>query len=136
MKQILPMAAVVLVGALLFGAITLYALEGNEVVVLRTRAPDGGVRETRTWVADDAGAVWIEAAVEERPFYQHILVHPEVELVRAGRTRRYRAAPVPNPHGHVHIRTMLAEKYGWADAWVGLLTDTSQSLAVKLEPLD
>lgn len=136
MKPIVQIAILTVIAVLLFGGVTLYALEGKEVVVLRTQAPDGSVRETRTWVADDAGAVWIEAAVEERPFYQHILAHPEVELVRAGHTRRYRAAPVPNPHGHVHIRTMLAEKYGWADAWVGLLTDTSQSLAVKLEPLD
>jgi hypothetical protein len=29
---------------------------------------------------------------------------------------------------------LLAEKYGWADWWVGLLQDTSQSVAVKLEP--
>jgi hypothetical protein len=125
---------VLLLVALAFGGLTLYALEGREVVVLRTRTADGAVRETRTWVADDAGAVWIEAAVPERPFFQQLLAIPEVDVVRNGTTHSYRAAPVPNPDGHVRIRALLAQKYGWADWWVGLLTDTSQSTAVRLEP--
>jgi hypothetical protein len=133
-KRVALVGGTLLLLALAFAAITLYALEGREVVVLRTRAADGAVRETRTWVADDAGAAWIEAAFAERPFFQQLLAHPDVELDRAGSVRRYRAEPVPNPEGHVRIRALLAEKYGWADWWVGLLTDTSGSLAVRLEP--
>ena len=121
--------------ALLFAAITLYALEGPEVVVLRTRAPDGTARETRTWIADEAGVAFVESAHAERPFFQHLLATPDIEVVRGGITRRYHAAPVPNSAGHAHIRRLLAEKYGWADAWVGLLQDTSQSIEVRLEPL-
>jgi hypothetical protein len=121
--------------ALAFAAITLYALEGREVVVLRTRAPDGALRETRTWVVDADGALWIEAAFAERPFLQQLLADPEVELERAGRVRRYRALPVPNPEGHERIRRLLADKYGWADWWVGLLQDTSGSIAVRLQPV-
>ena len=79
-------------------------------------------------------AAWIEAAFADRPFYQQLLAHPQIELVRGGRVRRYRAAPVPNPDGHVRIRHMLAEKYGWADGWIGMLTDTSGSIAVRLDP--
>jgi hypothetical protein len=124
-----------LAAALAFGAVTLYALEGHEVVVLRTHAPGGSMRETRTWVADDGGAIWIEAASPERPFLQHLLANPEVEVERNGAVRRYRAVPLPNPAGHLRIRALLAEKYGWADWWVGLLTDTSASVAVRLEPI-
>jgi hypothetical protein len=123
-----------LLGALAFGAVTLYALEGHEVVVLRTRAADGAWRGTRTWVADDDGAVWIEAAVAERPFFQQLLADPNVELDRGGRVQRYRAEPQPNPEGHERIRGLLAEKYGWADWWVGLLQDTSGSIAIRLVP--
>ena len=120
--------------ALVFGAITLYALEGHEVIVLRTHAPDGTTRATHTWVADDGGALWVEAAFAERPFFQHLLANPAVEVERGGAIRSYRATPVPNPDGHVRIRALLAQKYGWADCWVGLLQDTSQSVAVRLEP--
>jgi hypothetical protein len=127
-------AGVLLLVALAFGGLTLYALEGREVVVLRTRTADGAVRETRTWVADDAGAVWIEAAVPERPFFQQLLAIPEVgrrpQRYNAPLSRRSRA----QSGGHVRIRALLAQKYGWADWWVGLLTDTSQSTAVRLEP--
>jgi hypothetical protein len=128
--------SVALLGAALaFAAVTLYALEGREIVVVRTRAPDGSARETRTWVADDGNGVLIEAAFEARPFFQDLLITPEVELVRGARVQRYRATPVPNPGGHARIRALLAEKYGWADWWVGLLQDTSQSVAVRLAPV-
>ena len=120
--------------ALIFAAITLYALEGNEVVVLRTRGAGGTQHETRTWVADDGDTVWIEAAFPERPFFQDALSNPSVELERRGSVLRYRATPVPNPDGHRRIRELLAAKYGWADTWVGLLQDTSRSVAVRLDP--
>jgi hypothetical protein len=128
-------SGLLLVAALAFGAVTLFALEGREVVIVHTRAADGTERQTRTWIADRDGDAWIEAATPERPFYQQLLAQPEVEIERGGVERRYRAVPVPNPQGHVDIRTQLAEKYGWADAWIGLLTDTSDSIEIRLEPL-
>lgn len=132
-SPLLLVAGALLLVVIAFGGLTLYALEGREVIVLRTHTADGAVRETRTWVADDAGAVWVEAAVPGRPFFQQLLAIPEVDVVRDGTTHSYRAVPVPNPDGHVHIRTLLAQKYGWADWWVGWLTDTSRSTAVRLE---
>jgi hypothetical protein len=133
-KRLAVAAGALLAVALAFGALTLYALEGQEVVVVRTHAPDGSLRETRTWIADDGGAMWIEAAFAERPFYQQILADPAVEIVRGGVVRRGRAVPVPNPDGHRRIRALLAQKYGWADWWVGWLQDTSGSMAVRIEP--
>jgi hypothetical protein len=122
--------------AALFGAVTWLALESNEVAVLRTRTPDGGFDETRVWVADAEGAALIEAATPERPWYQSLRMHPEVELLRDGSPLRYRARPEPGPEGRERIRTLLREKYGWADWWVGMLQDTSDSVLVRLEPLD
>lgn len=120
--------------ALGFAMLTLLALEGNEVVVLRTGAGQVGRRETRTWIADHDGAVWIEAANPEREFYRQILQNPRVELRRRGALRPYRATAIITPAGHALIRRLLAAKYGWADRWIGLLTDTSQSIAIRLEP--
>jgi F420H(2)-dependent quinone reductase len=134
MRPAAIVGSALLLAALSFGAITLYALEGHDVVVLHTRGPDGTARATRTWVADDGDSLWVEAAFRARPFYQQLLANPEVEVERGGIVRRYRAVPVPNPEGHLRIRALLAAKYGWADRWVGLLQDTSASVAVKLEP--
>ena len=118
---------------LVFGGVTLVALEGREVVVLRTRAADGSERATRTWIADADGVAWIEAANPERPFLHDLERTPELVLDRAGRPHACRASVAPNPDGHARIRELLATKYGWADCWIALVADTRRSLAVRLD---
>ncbi len=128
------LALLLAAAGLAFAAVTLVALEGREVVQLRTVTPGGGVRSTRTWVADADGAMWIEAANVQRPFLLDLRAHPDIELVRGGRVLPVRAQAVPGLGAHQKIRTLLAEKYGWADCWIGLLADTSHSEAVRLVP--
>jgi F420H(2)-dependent quinone reductase len=130
MRRVLLLAVA---AGVLFAAVTLVALESREVVVLRTFGTDGAPRDTRTWVAEEDGALWIEAANAARPFLLHIDANPEIELRRGRSVRRCRATPVANPDGHARIRRLLAAKYGWADQWIGLLTDTSRSLAIRLQ---
>jgi len=125
---------VVLLAVGVFGAVTLLALEGKEVVQLRTTAQDGTTRSTRTWIADADGAMWIEAANPERPFLRDLQARPECKLLRGGQAHPVRAVPLPGERGHQKIRQLLAARYGWADVWVGLLTDTSRSVAVRLDP--
>ncbi len=77
--------------------------------------------------------MWIEAANPERPFLRQLRTKPEVELHRGGSVYHCFAAVAANPDGHEHIRRLLAAKYAWADVWIGLLTDTTASLAVRLQ---
>ncbi len=124
----------IVVGAVLaFGAVTLVALEGREVVVLRTQGADGAEHAIRTWIADADAATWVEAANPERPFLRDLAREPVLTLDRGGRARRCRATVAPNPEGHARIRELLAAKYGWADCWIGLVADTRRSLAVRLD---
>lgn len=118
---------------LAFAGVTLVALEGREVVVLRTRAADGRERATRTWIADADGAAWVEAANPERPFLRDLERAPELVLDRGGTARNCHATVAPNPAGHERIRDLLAAKYGWADCWIALVADTRRSLAVRLD---
>ena len=122
-----------LAAALAFGAVTLFALEGREVVVLRTHDAEGRERAIRTWVADADGAVFVEAANPERPFLQDLAREPTLMLARGDRRRSCHTSILPNPEGHDRIRALLAEKYGWADCWIGLVADTQHSLAVRLD---
>lgn len=126
-------AAAVILLVLGFGVVTLVALEGREVVLVRTHDADGHARATRTWVADAEGAAWIEAANPERPFLQDVLRTSSLTLERGGAAHACRASVVPNPAGHARIRELLADKYGWADCWVALVADTERSLAVRLD---
>lgn len=125
-------AVAVLGAAVVAGAVTLVALEGGEVAIVRTRAADGTPRETRTWVADADGAAWIEAASPERAFLRDALTRPAVELRRRGRWLSCRAEAVPNPGGHQRIRDMLGATYGWKDWWIGWFADTRRSVALRL----
>jgi hypothetical protein len=118
--------------ALAFGAITLLALEGGEVVTVRTQDKGGAVRETRTWIVDEAGGSWIEVASPTRPFFWDLLANPDFELWRGGRWQRCRALVAGNPQGHVRIRKLLAAKYGWKDRWIGMLADTRGSVALRI----
>jgi hypothetical protein len=133
-------AALVLVGSLAtFGAVTVVALEGRGVAVLRTIAPTGEERRTRVWVAEYEGALWVESATATRPFYLDLLDRPD--LVVEIHDSPFDAQPamvhghaelVAEPGGHTRVRTLLAARYGWADAWIGLLQDTSASRAVRI----
>lgn len=120
--------------AALFGATTLLALEGKDVAVLHTRDDAGGTRRTRVWVAESDGALWVEAATPERGFYRDLLQRPEIDVEHGGRAQRRIARAEPGEAGHARIRGLLRDKYGWADWWVGLLQDTSRSIAVRLDP--
>ena len=120
-------------GLTLFSLVTLVALEGQEVVELDT-FNNSETRTTRTWIAEDDGSLWIESGNAERGFYRDISAGSFVEMQIDGATERYAATIVENPAGHRRIRKLLREKYGWADVWVGLLVDTSQSIAIRLEP--
>jgi hypothetical protein len=127
--------AIGILGLCLFGGITLYALEGHEVVVLRTADGRGSARETRVWIVDEGDHAWIEAATPEREFLRDVVARPEAELIRGGSASRVRAEPVPGEEPHGHLRALLRAKYGVADWWVGLLQDTSRSVAVRIVPV-
>jgi hypothetical protein len=119
-----------------FAALTAVALESGGVAVLETRTPGGTPRTTRVWVAEEDGSLLVEAADAERPWYRDVLLDPVVSLAREGRKDAFRAVPEPGDAGHRRVRERLRARYGWRDAWVGLIQDTSQSIAVRLEPLE
>jgi hypothetical protein len=127
-------AVAVVATGLLLAVVTLLALESGEVSVLRTTRADGSVRETRVWVAHHRGALWIEAATPEREWYRDTLGDPSATVSIDGHARTYRAEAIPGAEGHARIRSLLREKYGLRDWWVGLLQDTSRSIAVRLVP--
>jgi hypothetical protein len=117
---------------LVFVLVTLVALEGREVVVLETTDAHGVPRRTRTWIAEDGGTLWVEAANPERPFLGDLRRTDRLVLERGAARTSCRADVDDAPDGHTRIRRLLAERYGWADCWIGLLADTSRSLAVRI----
>jgi hypothetical protein len=130
MRGVLGLAGLAVIA---FALVTVAALEGREVVVVETTDALGRPRRTRTWVADDAGSAWIEAANPDRPFLEDLQHVPALVLERGGVRRSCRAEVAANPDGHDRIRRLLRARYGWADCWIALVADTRRSLAVRLD---
>lgn len=116
-------------------AITAYALEADGVAVVASARPDGAPRETHVWFAQIDGEIWLEAGAPENGWYADALANPHLMVAFEGGPRaHYRALPDETPAAQQRVRAALRAKYGWRDAWVGMLVDASRSVAVRLAP--
>ena len=117
----------------LFGLAILAASEfGGEVVTLYTRDAAGGEARTSLWVVDYQGSQYLRAGDRSSGWFDRLRRAPEVRVERGGRAATYQA--VPTPELTPTIDALMAEKYGFADRFVGIIRDPAQSMAVKLVP--
>lgn len=129
-RALLALAAAVL----LFVGLTAWALEADGVAVLETRSPDGSSRETHVWFVTREGELWVEVGSPENGWWQDVQRDPTLEFRSDDLDGRFRARLDEDPGAHPRLRAALREKYGLRDRWVGLLVDSTQSLAVQLHP--
>jgi len=126
--------ALLAAGLAAFAGLTYWALESGGVAVVETRAPDGAPRSTHVWYVEPEGELWVEAGTPENGWYVDAQRDPRVGFSADGRSGHYVAERIDEPGAHQRIRALLREKYGLRDRWVGLLVDTSRSIAVRLVP--
>ena len=130
MRRVLTAAG--MVSAIAFVSVCAHFLlieAGREVVTLRTESADGTWQETRLWVVDYKGDVWLHSAGTE--WHNRFEGGSRVELDRNGLTERYEA--IPDPSKHPEIDAELRAKYGVADRWVRLLAPCDETvLPVRL----
>lgn len=119
----------------IFGAIML-ASESGEVVVLSTTDAEGTGHETRLWVVEHDGALWLRAGVPDSAWLARLRSNPAVRLERAGIVHDYRAVPSDDAGLRDAINDEIAEKYGWAESLIALFRDGSASVPVRLQTLD
>lgn len=125
----------VLVIAALFvavGATLWIASESGEVVVLVTRDNEQTLHETRLWVIEDAGQLWLRAGVSSNAWLKRIEDSPDIALRRGGREGRYRAHPSSDPATVKRINELMGRKYGLADRLISLMRDGDNAVAVRL----
>lgn len=135
--RILKIVLIALAGLVgVFAATTWWALESGGVAVVETRTHDGSLRSTHVWFVEPDGGLWIEAGTPQNPWFLDVQRHPVLSFRADGSTGRYAARAIATPAAHDRIRGLLREKYGFRDVWVGLLVDTSGSVAVELTPAD
>ena len=105
---------------------------GGEVVEVTTTDAQGAQRTTSLWVVDDGGVPYLRSGNSENDWYQRLVADPNVEVERDGVVTRYVAQPTPERTEQ--INALMAEKYGWADALIGVIR--GDSVAVRLAPTD
>ncbi len=126
------LAVLLIAGGGIFAASEL----GGEVVVLTTQDASGAPRETRLWVVDDAGSMWLRAGQARNAWLRRLQANPSVRVERAGQVGNYRAVPVAEDAARLRVHELMAEKYGWADHLIGLIRDGAASIAVRLDPAE
>lgn len=123
-----------LIAALLFLVVGLemIAAESGEVVVLQTTDESGQPHETRLWVVDEGGKQWLRAGNPQSGWLLHIQRDAAVEVERGGQRAAYSAVPVAALRDQ--LNPLFAEKYGWADAYIGALFGRDDATPIRLDP--
>jgi hypothetical protein len=113
----------------------------GEVATLSTVAPDGRDQETQVWVVDgealpgaSSDAVFLRAHSRRAGWLARLEAVPEVELVRDGEARPYRAQVDESASLREPLNRAMAQKYGVADRLLALVVDPAASVPVRLVP--
>ncbi len=135
MKAMRVVFAAVVSSLLALSTFTWWALESGGVAVIETHAANGSLRSTHVWFAEPGGELWLEAGTPENAWYRDVKRDPRVSFSARELSGQYLARPIEGSGAHDEIRSLLREKYGVRDWWIGVLFDTSRSVAVQLVSL-
>ncbi len=106
------------------------ASESGEVVVVTTTDAEGAQAETRLWVVDHDGSVWLRSGSPASGWYQRMQANPEVTVERDGQTFTAQIEPLPAMRDAINAE--MADKYGWADAYIGMLFGREDAIPIRL----
>jgi hypothetical protein len=117
----------------LLGLGTYLAGERTEVAVLRTYEADGTPRDTKMWVVDYEGRPYVRVGRPGRGWGERLKANPKAELTRAGVTSPRVAVTISDDTTRVSVERAFADKYGWVDAWYGVVIRKNPD-TVRLDP--
>lgn len=112
--------------------IQMVASESGEVVVVTTQSADGTPVATRLWVVDREGQSFLRAGSSQAQWFGRIEANPTITVERNGVAVSHRA--VQSPDDTAAVNELMAQKYGWADAYIGVMFSRDDSIAIRLDP--
>jgi hypothetical protein len=107
----------VALGLALDAAIGYFQPQRETTAVLRTFDEDGAAHDTVLSLLDDGGTLWVESGHWFRGWYHRLRRNPDVELVRGGEAKAYRAVPVDTPEALARVQELMGKGRG-ARYWV------------------
>ncbi len=115
-----------------------FAAERVEVIELHTYSEVNEIVTTRLWILDFEGFQYFRVGSDGSGWYdrlQNTLVKQGYfEMTRDGKSARYRSEN--RPEKSIEINQLMSAKYGWGDAFIGMLTGGRfGSIPIQLIPL-
>ena len=134
MKRVLSIVGLLFAVFIALSIVTATPLVG-EVVTLHTRAAGGEWQTTPLWVVDFDKVAYLRAGTPDGSgWVSRLRADPQVRLERSGKLDDVRLVEEPKQLRAVHAK--MADKYGWADDFVALMSgDRAKSLALRIEVL-
>lgn len=129
MKRIIAIVLALLLAFVVVAGITATPLVG-EVVTLHTRDAAGEWQTTPLWIVDTPGGEYLRAGNPESGWVARLRAEPAVRLERGGQLADVRLVPEPAMLDEVNAR--MAESYGWADTFVGMMGDHAGALPFRV----
>ena len=102
----------VALGLTLDAAIGYFQPQRETTAVLRTFDADGAPHETVLSLLDDGGTLWVESGHWFRGWYHRVRANPDVELIRGGEAKPYRAVPVDTPEALARVQELMGKGSG------------------------
>lgn len=132
MKTLLRVVLGLVVVVVLLGILQVVAAEGIEVVVVHTIDDTGEPHETRIWILEDQGKVYIRGG--EGGWTSRVAANPEIALERDGGFEQVTGVVQIDDGIRRHVNRLFREKYGWRDAFISMLiADPGREHAVVIE---
>ena len=132
MKVVLKILGAVIGVFILLIVIQAVASESGEVVVVQTQDAAGEVSQTRLWVVEHDGSIWLRSGSPEAGWYKRIQGNNNIVVTRGESTAKYAVTAVPGMQ--TTINTLMNEKYGWADDVIDTMFGVADAVALRLDP--
>ncbi len=136
MKKVVIAIGVVIGLFLILGIAQIVASESGEVLVLETLDSDGQPHETRIWLVDDAGAIWVRGRPDSG-WVQRLLESPDIRAKRSDRWAPFRAVPGRATMARDRVNVLMRKKYGFADRFIAITLGDAERKGVlpfRLDP--
>jgi hypothetical protein len=107
----------VALGLALDAAIGYFQPQRGSTAVLRSFDEQGRPHDTVLALLDDDGQLWVESGHWFRGWYHRVCRNPDVELVRGGEAKPYRAVPLDTPEAIERVQRLMGKGRGagyWA----------------------
>jgi hypothetical protein len=115
-----------------FGLSFIASERGGEVVTLRTADAAGAIHETRIWVVDADGRMWLRAGDPKSGWLARLSEKSQVDVERGGQRATYTAVPLPAERDR--INALFLTKYGIADRYIAVLFGRDDATPIRLDP--